>query len=143
MVNTITQLFGIGSQWLFQSRKSNTHTAAQKYFELSEYKVAVDRISSIRINQGCVQLNYAQEPTLQISLKRDTTATNLDTRQDLVFAGDQADNALDALASCGYLDEIETRVKKRVFLNARFSYQDNLSNYQAINTCTNQSSRLH
>ena len=143
MVNTITHLFGIGSQWLFQNRKSSNEVAPPQYFEVPNHKVSVDRISSIRINKGCVQINRVQEPTLQISLKPDGSDTQLNTTHELVFAGDQANYALDALANCGYLDDIDIRVKKRVFLNARFDYQDDLSNYRVVNSFTQQTSGVH
>ncbi len=143
MLNTITRFFGIGNQWLFQSRKKQTEVAPPQYFEVSDCKVAVDKISSIRIDRGFVQLDRAQEPTLLISLKKASADSESNTKHEMMFAGDQADKALDALASCGYLDDIDARVKKRVFLNARFDYQNDLSNLQVTGTYAKSTSVIH
>ena len=144
MVNTLAQLFGIGRQWLFRPRKSLTQTAPTEYFVVSDYKISTDRISSIQINKGFVAFDRAQEPTLRVTLKNDATDFQPDIRHEIVFAGDQADMALDALVSCGYLDDFEARVKKRLFLNARFDYQDDLSNlYQATGTYAKSTTAIH
>ena len=132
MVNTITQLFGIGKLWFSRSSKSLTQAAPSEYFEVSDYRIATDQISNIQINKGSVAFGHAQEPTLRVTLKNDAIDYQPKTSHEIVFVGDQADKALDALVSCRYLDDIEARVKKRLFLNARFDYQDNLSNLHQV-----------
>jgi len=156
MVNAITQLFGKGSEWLSNSRKSSIEIKPLKTCKLPSYDISACRIASVQINKGCVKFNYTQEPTLQILLNHDTSQDNPkdnsadtsdnqhSTKKQLVFAGDQADRALDALGECGFFEEIEIRVKKRLFLNARFDYQDDLSNYQFARASTSQqTSRTH
>ena len=144
MVNTIAQLFGIGKLWFSRSRKSQTQAAPTEYFEVSDYMISTDRISSIQINKGFVAFDRVQEPTLRVTLKNDVTDYQPDIRHEIVFAGDQADKALDALVSCRYLDDIEARVKKRLFLNARFDYQDDLSNLHLLTgTDAKSTSAIH
>ena len=145
MVNAITQLFGIGKLWFSRSRKSQTQAAPSEYFfEVSDYRIATDQISSIQINKGFVTFDRAQEPTLRVTLKNDAIDYQPDISHEIVFAGDQADKALDALASCRYLDDIEASVKKRLFLNARFDYQDELSNlHQVTGTYAKSTTAIH
>jgi len=143
MVNALTQFLGIKCPLSFQSRKAAINITQPKYFELLGHKVASDRIANVSIKKGCVQFDRSQEPTLQISLNHESSESPSNAKHELVFAGDQADKALDELGKCGYFDELEIQVKKRVFLNARFAYQDDLFSNHSMHSYTNQTSGIH